>query len=294
MIQSITFFDSPEDIIKSYADKAIKKVNTWDDWHILPVSRPVFTSPEVKTNYIDVPGGNGALDLTEALTRFPTYNNREGTFEFRVMNDYEKDGKTVYESNDNNRWAQRYSEIMEYIHGKSLCAVLEDDPTWFYQGRFYIDDGWKPGDTWSTVTIGYTVNPFKWSISSSTSDWLWDPFNFETDVTWDLDCSDIRINNPNGFTSITLPSEIADKNSMPQFFGRVPISPTITVSDLEGASTGIDIRFVNTYLGIDLTQHFRKGTTFAPDFIFYGQTEPYTLYFKGKGIVSIDFRTGRL
>ena len=42
-------------------------VNTWDDWHILAESRPVFAPPEPKTNYIDVPGGNGSLDLSELL-----------------------------------------------------------------------------------------------------------------------------------------------------------------------------------------------------------------------------------
>ena len=46
MIQSITFFKSPDDILKSH-DK-ITKVdckNTWDDWHILAESRPVFAPP---------------------------------------------------------------------------------------------------------------------------------------------------------------------------------------------------------------------------------------------------------
>ena len=104
MIQSITFFKSPDDILKSH-DKNTKVdcKNTWDDWHILAESRPVFAPPEPKTNYIDVPGGNGSLDLSEALTRYPTYINRTGTFKFKVMNDYEVGNRIVLESNDRNR-----------------------------------------------------------------------------------------------------------------------------------------------------------------------------------------------
>lgn len=289
MRQSITFYNNPDDIIKSYANSNVERTNTWEDWHVLPVSRPVFAPPEVKENYIDIPGGNGALDLSEALTKFPTYNNRTGSFEFRVMNHYEKDGKLIFENRSAERWAERYSEIMEYVHGKCLYAVLDDDPTWFYQGRFSVDE-WKSDDTWSVITIGYNVNPFKWSITSSTGPWLWDPFNFETGVIWDTVCSDIVINSPNGFTEMLFPPYINDNKSVKQFWGSVPISPTFIVE----SDKGIEIRFVNEYLGIDISQIFKTGTTFAPDFIFYGQTTPYKLYFKGVGKVSIDFRIGRL
>lgn len=253
MIQSITFGDK----------------NTWDDWHILPVSRPVFAPPEVKTKYIDVPGGNGQLDLSETLTKYPIYNNRKGSFTFRVMNGY-------------GDWANRYSDIMQYLHGKSLKAILADDIAWFYQGRFTVDS-WDSGDTWSEITIGYDVNPFKWSIVSSTDPWLWDPFSFEVGIIWDKIFKDISINSPSSWTSVSF---------NPDLFGLVPVAPSIIVSG--APSTGIDIRFVNTYLDLDIIMNFKNGSAFVPDFIFYGQTEPYRMYFRGSGKVSIDFRVGRL
>lgn len=253
MIQSITFGDK----------------NTWDDWRLLPVSRPVFAPPEVKTNYVEIPGGNGVLDLSEALTKYPVYKNRTGSFTFRVMNGYLP-------------WQERYSEIMNYLHGRSMRAVLDDDPGYFYQGRFSVD-GWASADTWSEITIGYNVNPFKWNLWSSTEPWLWDPFNFETGVIWEDTFSGITVDSPDDWIQYSFTKD---------FFGDVPISPTIKISG--APATGIDIRFVNSYLGIDLTMNFKNGETFAPDFIFYGETESYQMYFRGTGTVAIDFRVGRL
>ncbi len=253
MIQSITFGDK----------------NTWDDWYLLPVSRPVFSPPEVKTKYIEVPGGNGRLDLSETLTKYPVYDNRKGSFTFRVMNGY-------------GEWADRYSEIMGYLHGQAMRAVLEDDRAWFYQGRFSVD-GWNSGDTWSEIVIGYDVNPFKWNRNSSIEPWLWDPFSFETGIIGDKIFKDITINSPSSWQSLSFDTRL---------FGDVPIAPTIIVS---GAPvTGIDVRFVNTYLDLDITLNLKNGSTFIPDFIFYGQTAPYNMYFRGTGKVSIEFRTGRL
>lgn len=243
--------------------------NTWDDWKILPSIRPVFVPPTQKTNYIDIPGGDGSLDLSESLTKYPVYNNRTGSFKFRVMNDYMP-------------WADRYSEIMGYLHGRTMRAILTEDPDYFYQGRFSVDS-WDSGDTWSEITIGYNVNPFKWSVLSSTEPWKWDPFNFDTGIIWEPTFSSISINSPSSWITYTFMSD---------FFGDVPISPTITVSD--APTTGIDIQFTNTYLNIDETLNFKNGTTPAPDFIFYGQTNEYEMHFKGTGVISIDFRVGRL
>lgn len=250
MIQSITFGDK----------------NTWDDWKILPTERPVFAPPKPKTTYIDIPGGNGTLDLSESLTGYPVYENRTGSFKFRVMNDYVP-------------WYERYSEIMNYLHGRVMNAVLADEPNYFYNGRFTVDN-WESGNTWSIITIGYNVNPYKWVLSSSTEPWIWDSFNFSTGIITDTTFTDIYINSP---------SVWIDKSFKSDFFGTVPISPTIIVSN----SSNLNVRYVNEYLGIDSTIVLSDGNNKIPDFIFYGLNS-YTLKFKGVGTVSIDFRKGTL
>ncbi len=234
MIQSITFGDK----------------NTWDDWKILPTERPVFAPPKPKTTYIDIPGGNGALDLSESLTGYPIYENRTGSFKFRVMNDYVK-------------WNERYTEIMEHLHGRSMNAILADDPNYFYKGRFSVDS-WESGDTWSQITIGYTVDPYKWSTALST----------QNDIF-----ADININS----------SEWIDKTFDGMLFGTAPISPTFIVSN----SSGLTVRFINEFMGINETVYLVDGKNLIPDFVFYGQSS-YTLMFKGIGTVSIEFRVGRL
>lgn len=279
MIQSITFGDTLV-LDEKRGTWKIDGKNTWDDWKILPTERPVFAPPKPKTTYIDIPGGNGTLDLSESLTRYPIYNNRTGSFTFRVMNDY-------------GNWAERYSEIMEYLHGRSMKAVLEDDDQWFYQGRFSVEE-WRSGDTWSEITIGYDVNPFKWSVFSTTDPWIWDPFNFDTGIIYEKTFKNIEINSSSIGSSDG--STVEGTWDYIWFdtvlFGLAPVSPTITITD--APLTGIDIRFINTYLDIDVTRNLKNGSTFVPDIIFYGQKDAYEMRFRGMGKVSIDFRHGRL
>lgn len=144
--------------------------NTWNNWHLIPTSRPTFAMPSQKTNTVEIPGTDGYVDLSYALTKYPTFGNREGSFEFIVENDFKP-------------WQILYSEIAAFLHGQRLRCVLEDDPEYYYEGRFWIDN-WKSNNdgTWSNITLGYSVEPYKTAILSTADAWLWDPFNFYTGV----------------------------------------------------------------------------------------------------------------
>ncbi len=151
-----------------YHSITIGSKNTWDDWHLIPSSRPLFSPPTVKTNTVDIPGGDGVLDLSTALAGRPTYNNRTGSWTFYVENGFKN-------------WSVLYSEIMVYLHGQTFKAFLEDDPGYYYEGRFSVN-AWKSDKDYSQITIDYDVAPYKQSRTVSGSDWLWDTFNFETGV----------------------------------------------------------------------------------------------------------------
>lgn len=267
MYHSISFVTLSDAINEETGTYDLIGKNTWDDWHIVPSSRPVLKPPTQKTNYVDIPGADGVLDFSDALTGYPVYNNREGSFEFLVMNDYQP-------------WEVLYSQIMEHLHGQRMQMVLEDDNKYFYDGRFEVEE-WKSTHPWSTIVIKYNVAPYKWSISKTTDDWLWDPFSFIYGKI-----------QPAVFKNITIDSNEWVLNAFDKYmFEQAPVCPDFIVSSNDGA--GIDVRYINHKLGIDKTKHLNDGHNLIPEFVFYGENI-YRIYFKGHGSVSMNFRSGRL
>ena len=160
-----------------YHSITIGEKNTWSDWHLVSTSRPLVNPPSVKTHYVDIPGGDGSIDLTEAISERPTYGNRSGSWNFIVVNS----GQLVPNSSYG-KWYERYTEIMSYLHGNELRAVLEDERAYYYLGRFMVES-WDSAKGNSVLTIKYDVGPYKRSTGDMNDrDWLWDPFEFETDV----------------------------------------------------------------------------------------------------------------
>lgn len=139
--------------------------HTFTDWGMVPAEIPVFSPPIPKTNYLDIPASNGSIDYTEVLTEKVYYQNRTGNFSFIVL--------------DSGTWASTYSTVLNFLQGKRLNCILDDDTAYFYTGRFWVNE-WKSSRQHSTIVIDYNVEPYKQSISNTTGsiDWLWnDLFN---------------------------------------------------------------------------------------------------------------------
>ena len=66
-------------------------------------------------------------------------------------------------SNNFKPWNELYSEILNYLHGQKLKAVLEDDPDYFYEGRFAVNE-WKSDKNYSVIVIEYELYPYKKSV----------------------------------------------------------------------------------------------------------------------------------
>lgn len=139
----------------------INGMNTWDIWHMAPKSRPFVSPPQVKTEYVDVPGADGALDYTEVLTGKPRYANRTGQWDFIVDNGYRN-------------WSDLYSDILMKLHGKYFDnIVLEDDPYYKWKGRLSVTGQFGNKD-YSAITIQYNLNPYKRPINSEDMpNWRW-------------------------------------------------------------------------------------------------------------------------
>lgn len=223
--------------------------DSWKDWHLIPSSRPVFATPEVKTNFIDIPGADGGIDLSEALSGYPVYKNRNGSFKFLVDPNHMS-------------WNVKLAEITEYLHGKTLRAILSDEPSYFYEGRFWVSS-WESGSNISSVTIGYDVEPYKRNVVGTLDEWIWDTFNFETGVIQNYKLVDV-----NGSLTLTI---IGDAQR---------VSPIFT------STADMTI----TYNGS--TYPIKKGTSKIYGVTFGNGNNIVTI--NGTGRISIDYRRGRL
>lgn len=223
--------------------------NSWKDWHLIPSSRPVFVMPEVKTNFVDLPGTDSGIDLSEAVSGYPVYKNRNGSFKFVVDPDWKN-------------WPTAYSEIASYLHGKRLRAILTDDPTYFYEGRFWIS-AWDSGNAVTSITINYDVEPYKRNVIGTLDEWIWDSFNFETGVI-----QNYKLVSVNGSLNLTILGSARR------------VSPIFTVT--------ADMTL--TFNGA--TYPIKKGTSKIYGVTFGDGENVVTV--TGNGTISIDYRGGSL
>ena len=110
-----------------------------------------LTPPSIKTYTVDIPGGHGKLDLTEALFGDVAYNNRKQEFIFYLIDvkDFEK-AKT---------------DISTMLHGKYFEYKMTMDPEYTYKGRFTIDSyshtAFGSGNL-GEIKISIDADPFKY------------------------------------------------------------------------------------------------------------------------------------
>ena len=152
-------------------------LDTYKDFHLIPTSRPTIAMPGIETKFVTIPGRNGTLDLSDFLrSDHPAFGDRSGSFEFVVENDFDEDARPE------EFWMTIYPKLVNAIHGKKLKMVLaEDDPDYYWEGRFSVEK-FEPGDgTHSEVGITYQVGPYKWKIREGNDAFTWDNFNFEQD-----------------------------------------------------------------------------------------------------------------
>lgn len=145
--------------------------NTWRDWHLIPSSRPSVAHPTIITKFVEIPGADGALDLTEYLTGRANFGQRQGSFSFYVDNGHEY-------------WENLRMKMATALHGKRMKMRLLDDPFCYYEGRFTVGN-YESGAAYSSISISYQLDTYKYrTIEEGSLLTLWDPFNFETDYDY--------------------------------------------------------------------------------------------------------------
>ncbi len=122
-------------------------INTWDDWFLIPSSKPVIAPPIERTNFVTVPGRDGALDYSQSVAKKAVFDNRTGKIEFYLENDM-----------PNWDWETAYTTICETLKGRRVRMALEDNPAHYYEGLLWVNQ-YKSDKGHSKITLEYNLHP---------------------------------------------------------------------------------------------------------------------------------------
>lgn len=104
--------------------------------------------PQSKSEYVDIPFGDGAIDLTEALTGDVKFHNREGSFIFELVdNAFDR--------------VQQLNSFANYIQGRKMMIVRPDEPDYYYLARLNISDP-EEAIMVSKVVVNAVADPYRY------------------------------------------------------------------------------------------------------------------------------------
>lgn len=106
------------------------------------VSIPPATA---KTTYVDIPGGDGSVDLTEALGEVK-YKDRGCSFTFTIF---------PYED-----FEEKKKHISNLLNGKRCKITLDKDPDYYWIGRCTVDN-YASNKNLHKIVVKATVAPYK-------------------------------------------------------------------------------------------------------------------------------------
>lgn len=219
--------------------------HSFDDFGIYLTSKTI-NPPEPQTNTISVPLRDGSIDLTESLTNDVKYNDRKIDMTFSVVHPMEQ-------------WSDKVSEIENFLHGKRMKVVFDDDANFYYIGRLKVNE-WSSQKSIGKLVIECVADPYKYDIQD---DWLWDPFDFE-----------------NGYISESENIPVSGSTTIVIVGKRKKTYPTIT------ASSAMTVAYNGA------TYNLAEGINKLYDMIL--DEGENTLTFSGSGSVLIEYTGGSL
>lgn len=151
-----------------FADK-----HSYNDFGLILNSKSI-SPPEPKTYEVEIPGADGSIDLTQALTNEIKYKNRKLQFVFTVRGDRREQ-------------LSKLTEVSNYLHGQKMNIIMDDDIGYYYTGRAKVSS-FESDLRVGTIIVDCIVDPYKYDHGD---DWLWDGFDFETGFINEI--SDIEV-----------------------------------------------------------------------------------------------------
>lgn len=127
----------------------IGEFHSYKDFGLVPTSKPVVNLPSPKLEYLDIPGRQGEIDITESLTGEVIYEMRTGSFEFLVS--------------DMDKWQEVYRKLLSTVHGKKINLILDTEKDYVYKGRLWVSE-FKSDKNYSLITLEYKLEPYKYRL----------------------------------------------------------------------------------------------------------------------------------
>jgi phage-related protein len=114
----------------------------------LVLSKVEISPAEPKTTYVDIPGGDGSLDLTEALGEVK-YSDRDIKFTFTVH------------PTDEMTFDEKCTQVANALNGKRCEKItLDRDAEYYWQGRCTVNS-YAQDKRLKQIVVSAVVSPYK-------------------------------------------------------------------------------------------------------------------------------------
>ena len=127
--------------------------HSFRDFRLVLSPNNAIGTPAPKYQKLDIPGGDGVLDFTEAFGEVK-YGNRSLSFEFSTM---------VPQS----EFMALFATVQNALHGQKMRIVLDDDPDSYYIGRLTVSE-WKADRLIGSLTIDCDCEPWRFTPKAQT------------------------------------------------------------------------------------------------------------------------------
>lgn len=127
--------------------------NTWYDWRCTLESKAV-SEPAPKTNYVDIGGTHGTLDLTEALTGEVSYGDRTISATLLCSEGTRQDRERLLR------------QITQALHGKKVKIIEPDDPDHYFLGRVAISEVVKHA-AYMQIVLEAVCEPWRYALEET-------------------------------------------------------------------------------------------------------------------------------
>lgn len=129
-------------------------IHSYYDWNM--VVEPFEVPPALpKTTYIDIPGGDGSIDLSDVHGEVK-YNDRDCKFTFVMLPD------------DSDTWEEKKTIISNALNGKTVKITLDKDEEYYLEGRATVNE-YLSEKAYKRIVVTARVKPYKYKQNKTTA-----------------------------------------------------------------------------------------------------------------------------